>query len=95
MTDGARSATRPGRTPREAATRCPYCARQCGNVLREEADRVAVLPRRLPTNGGGLCRKSGTTPDAWRHLDLPGAAALRHEVRCRGDRVEVRLRQEG
>ncbi|WP_431729933.1 hypothetical protein [Verrucosispora sp. TAA-831] len=50
MTDGARSATRPGQSPREVATHCPYCALQRGMTLRREEDRIAVRPRDFPTN---------------------------------------------
>ncbi|MFI5488254.1 MULTISPECIES: molybdopterin oxidoreductase family protein [Micromonospora] len=67
MTDGARSATRPGSAPREVATHCPYCALQCGMTLREEAGRVAVLPRQFPTNRGGLCQKGWTAAELLDH----------------------------
>ncbi|WBB66423.1 molybdopterin oxidoreductase family protein [Micromonospora sp. WMMD812] len=67
MTDGARPATRPGRSPREAATHCPYCALQCGMVLREEGGRVTVLPREFPTNRGGLCQKGWTAAELLDH----------------------------
>ncbi|MFG2105017.1 molybdopterin oxidoreductase family protein [Micromonospora echinaurantiaca] len=67
MTDGARSATRPGSAPREVATHCPYCALQCGMTLREEAGRVTVLPRQFPTNRGGLCQKGWTAAELLDH----------------------------
>ncbi|TCB97463.1 nitrite reductase [Micromonospora zingiberis] len=69
MTDGARSATRPGRTPREVATHCPYCALQCGMTLREEDGNVSVLPRQFPTNRGGLCQKGWTSAELLTHPD--------------------------
>jgi assimilatory nitrate reductase catalytic subunit len=44
-------------------THCPYCALQCGTTLTPGGpDRVAVAPRRFPTNRGGLCRKGWTAP---------------------------------
>ncbi|MFF5181718.1 nitrite reductase (NAD(P)H) small subunit [Micromonospora sp. NPDC000316] len=111
MTDGAWSATRPGRAPREAATHCPYCALQCGMTLRADDDGVTVLPRQFPTNRGGLCQKGWTAagvptvaPPLHRQvydlrtgacLDLPGVAVTRHDARCRDGLVEVRLRREG
>ncbi|MEV4541793.1 molybdopterin oxidoreductase family protein [Micromonospora echinaurantiaca] len=67
MTDGARSATRPGSAPREVATHCPYCALQCGMTLREETGRVTVLPRQFPTNRGGLCQKGWTAAELLDH----------------------------
>nr|WP_204023643.1 molybdopterin oxidoreductase family protein [Micromonospora andamanensis] len=67
MTDGARPATRPGREPREVATHCPYCALQCGMILREEDDAVSVLPRQFPTNRGGLCQKGWTSAELLSH----------------------------
>lgn len=43
---------------REVATHCPYCALQCGMILREDArGRVAVDAR-----SGGLCQKGWTAP---------------------------------
>ncbi|MFG1871446.1 molybdopterin oxidoreductase family protein [Micromonospora arborensis] len=67
MTDGARSATEPGRTPREVATHCPYCALQCGMVLREDDAGVTVHPRQFPTNRGGLCQKGWTAAELLDH----------------------------
>ncbi|MEU8183406.1 molybdopterin oxidoreductase family protein [Micromonospora sp. NPDC049044] len=67
MTDGARSATRPGGTPRQVATHCPYCALQCGMVLREDDTGVTVHPRQFPTNRGGLCQKGWTAADLLDH----------------------------
>ncbi|MFG1898819.1 molybdopterin oxidoreductase family protein [Micromonospora carbonacea] len=69
MTDGARPATGPGGSPREAATHCPYCALQCGMTLRETGGRVEVLPRDFPTNRGGLCQKGWTAADLLDHPD--------------------------
>ncbi|WP_431903826.1 molybdopterin oxidoreductase family protein [Micromonospora carbonacea] len=69
MTDGARPATDPGGSPREAATHCPYCALQCGMTLRETGGRVEVLPRDFPTNRGGLCQKGWTAADLLDHPD--------------------------
>ncbi|MGS2613743.1 molybdopterin oxidoreductase family protein [Micromonospora sp. LZ34] len=77
MTDGARSATRPGRSPREVATHCPYCALQCGMTLREEAGRVAVLPRQFPTNRGGLCQKGWTAAELLDHPERLTTPLLR------------------
>ena len=55
----------------EVATHCPYCALQCGMMLRErpgEMGGVEVGPRDFPTNRGGLCQKGWT---AARLLDHP------------------------
>ncbi|WP_051723999.1 molybdopterin oxidoreductase family protein [Micromonospora chokoriensis] len=67
MTDGARSATRPGLTPREVATHCPYCALQCGMTLRQDDTGVTVHPRQFPTNRGGLCQKGWTSAELLDH----------------------------
>ncbi|WP_433313155.1 molybdopterin oxidoreductase family protein [Micromonospora sp. CA-269861] len=67
MTDGARSATPPGRTPREVATHCPYCALQCGMTLRDDDAGVTVHPRQFPTNRGGLCQKGWTAAELLDH----------------------------
>ena len=77
MTDGARVATRPGVTPREAATHCPYCALQCGMVLRENDERAEVFPRQFPTNRGGLCQKGWTAADLLDHSDRLATPLLR------------------
>ncbi|SCE87165.1 assimilatory nitrate reductase (NADH) alpha subunit apoprotein [Micromonospora purpureochromogenes] len=69
MTDRAHSATRSGGDPRQAETHCPYCALQCGMVLRETGDRVEVLPRQFPTNRGGLCQKGWTAAELLDHPD--------------------------
>ncbi|MFI5929863.1 molybdopterin oxidoreductase family protein [Micromonospora sp. NPDC051543] len=69
MTDGARPATRSGRTPREVATHCPYCALQCGMTLRQDEAGVSVLPRQFPTNRGGLCQKGWTSAELLDHPD--------------------------
>ncbi|MFF5053751.1 molybdopterin oxidoreductase family protein [Micromonospora sp. NPDC000663] len=77
MTDGARSATRPGRAPREVATHCPYCALQCGMTLRTDDGGVTVLPRQFPTNRGGLCQKGWTAADLLDHPDRLTTPLLR------------------
>ncbi|TDC81524.1 nitrite reductase [Micromonospora sp. KC606] len=77
MTDGARAATRPGMPPREAETHCPYCALQCGMVLRDSGDRVEVLPRQFPTNRGGLCQKGWTATELLDHPDRLTTPLLR------------------
>ncbi len=55
--------------PVEVATHCPYCALQCGMVLRADDDRgtVEVLPRDFPTNRGGLCQKGWTSAELLDH----------------------------
>jgi assimilatory nitrate reductase catalytic subunit len=57
--------------PVEVATHCPYCALQCGMVLRAGAERgpVEVLPRDFPTNRGGLCQKGWTSAELLDHPD--------------------------
>ncbi|MGC4875357.1 molybdopterin oxidoreductase family protein [Micromonospora sp. DT43] len=80
MTDGARPATRPGRTPREVATHCPYCALQCGMTLREDDTGVSVLPRQFPTNRGGLCQKGWTSAELLDHPDRLTTPLLRDPV---------------
>ncbi|MEV6691624.1 molybdopterin oxidoreductase family protein [Micromonospora sp. NPDC051196] len=77
MTDGARSATPSGRTPREVATHCPYCALQCAMTLREEDGRVSVLPRQFPTNRGGLCQKGWTSAELLTHPERLTTPLLR------------------
>ncbi|MGC5022099.1 molybdopterin oxidoreductase family protein [Micromonospora sp. DT47] len=77
MTDGARSATGPGTGLRQAETHCPYCALQCGMVLRDTGDRVEVLPRQFPTNRGGLCQKGWTAADLLDHPDRLTTPLLR------------------
>ncbi|WP_435207132.1 molybdopterin oxidoreductase family protein [Micromonospora sp. bgisy143] len=69
MTDGARPATRPGQTPRQVATHCPYCALQCGMTLRADDAGVSVLPREFPTNRGGLCQKGWASAELLDHPD--------------------------
>ncbi|MEU7618185.1 molybdopterin oxidoreductase family protein [Micromonospora rifamycinica] len=70
MTDGARAATRTGSPPREAETHCPYCALQCGMVLRDDGDGgIEVRPRQFPTNRGGLCQKGWTAAELLDHPD--------------------------
>ncbi|MEU7651224.1 molybdopterin oxidoreductase family protein [Micromonospora taraxaci] len=77
MTDGARSATRPGFTPREVATHCPYCALQCGMTLREDDTGVTVHPRQFPTNRGGLCQKGWTAAELLDHPERLTTPLLR------------------
>ncbi|MCG5469200.1 molybdopterin oxidoreductase family protein [Micromonospora sp. LAH09] len=77
MTDGAWSATRPGLTPREVATHCPYCALQCGMTLREDDTGVSVHPRQFPTNRGGLCQKGWTAAELLDHPERLTTPLLR------------------
>ncbi|MFV2099902.1 molybdopterin oxidoreductase family protein [Micromonospora sp. LOL_024] len=77
MTDGVRPTTRPGQAPREVATHCPYCALQCGMVLREETDGVTVHPRQFPTNRGGLCQKGWTSAELLDHPERLTTPLLR------------------
>ncbi|MFG2080868.1 molybdopterin oxidoreductase family protein [Micromonospora tulbaghiae] len=77
MTDGARAATRTGSRPVEAATHCPYCALQCGMVLRATGDGVEVGARDFPTNRGGLCQKGWTAADLLDHPDRLTTPLLR------------------
>ncbi|SBT47683.1 molybdopterin oxidoreductase family protein [Micromonospora auratinigra] len=81
MTDGARLAT----LPREAATHCPYCALQCGMVLRDTATAIEVAPRQFPTNRGGLCQKGWTAAELLDHPDRLTTPLLR-------DRSDAELR---
>jgi assimilatory nitrate reductase catalytic subunit len=54
--------------PSEVATHCPYCALQCGMILRRDsAGAVAVLPHHFPTNRGGLCQKGWTAAELLDH----------------------------
>jgi assimilatory nitrate reductase catalytic subunit len=55
-------------TMRQATkTHCPYCALQCGMVLRphgtDDVGGVHVGTRDFPTNRGGLCRKGWTAAE--------------------------------
>ncbi|PTA45462.1 molybdopterin oxidoreductase family protein [Micromonospora sp. RP3T] len=77
MTDGARVATRSGVLPREAATHCPYCALQCGMVLRDAGDVVEVGARDFPTNRGGLCQKGWTAAELLDHPERLTTPLLR------------------
>ncbi|MFI6127985.1 molybdopterin oxidoreductase family protein [Micromonospora sp. NPDC051141] len=77
MTDGARVATRSGVLPREAATHCPYCALQCGMVLRGAGDGVEVGARDFPTNRGGLCQKGWTAAELLDHPERLTTPLLR------------------
>lgn len=70
-------ATRPEAQPREAATHCPYCALQCGMVLRQTGPRIEVTPRQFPTNRGGLCQKGWTAADLLDHPDRLTTPLLR------------------
>ncbi|MBW4703234.1 MULTISPECIES: molybdopterin oxidoreductase family protein [unclassified Micromonospora] len=69
MTDGARAATRTEPPPRETETHCPYCALQCGMILRDADGRIEVRPREFPTNRGGLCQKGWTAAELLDHPD--------------------------
>ncbi|MEU1589308.1 molybdopterin oxidoreductase family protein [Micromonospora sp. NPDC005710] len=80
MTDGARSATPPGRTPREVATHCPYCALQCGMTLRADDAGVTVHPRQFPTNRGGLCQKGWTAAELLDHPERLTTPLVRDSV---------------
>jgi assimilatory nitrate reductase catalytic subunit len=52
----------------EVATHCPYCALQCGMMLRiDNAGRVEVGARDFPTNRGGLCQKGWTAAELLDH----------------------------
>ncbi|HZM75528.1 MAG TPA: molybdopterin oxidoreductase family protein [Candidatus Limnocylindrales bacterium] len=54
---------------KEVATHCPYCALQCGLMLRERPGGVEVGPRDFPTNRGGLCQKGWTAAQLLDHPD--------------------------
>ncbi|MFI7247174.1 molybdopterin oxidoreductase family protein [Micromonospora chalcea] len=77
MTDGARTATRTGSGPAQTATHCPYCALQCGMVLRATDGGVEVSARDFPTNRGGLCQKGWTAADLLDHPDRLTTPLLR------------------
>jgi assimilatory nitrate reductase catalytic subunit len=52
----------------EVDTHCPYCALQCGMVLRAgPTGAVEVAPRDFPTNRGGLCQKGWTAAELLDH----------------------------
>lgn len=70
-------ATRPEARPREAVTHCPYCALQCGMVLRQTGRRIEVTPREFPTNRGGLCQKGWTAAELLDHPDRLTTPLLR------------------
>ena len=53
----------------EVDTHCPYCALQCGMVVRDERAEATVAPREFPTNRGGLCQKGWTAASL---LQAPG-----------------------
>ncbi|MEU8071754.1 molybdopterin oxidoreductase family protein [Micromonospora sp. NPDC049151] len=77
MTDGARTATRAEQRSVEIATHCPYCALQCGMILRATGDGVEVGARDFPTNRGGLCQKGWTAADLLDHPDRLTTPLLR------------------
>jgi len=52
---------------KEVATHCPYCALQCGMMLRERPSGIEVGPRDFPTNRGGLCQKGWTAAELLDH----------------------------
>ncbi|HEY6740588.1 MAG TPA: molybdopterin-dependent oxidoreductase, partial [Actinopolymorphaceae bacterium] len=54
--------------PTSVATQCPYCALQCGMVLRRTSDRVSVAPRARSGHPGGLCQTGWTAAE---RLDSP------------------------
>ncbi|WP_461012451.1 molybdopterin oxidoreductase family protein, partial [Streptomyces capparidis] len=67
---------------RAVATHCPYCALQCGTLLRrgEEPGGAAVEvepDRDFPVNRGGLCRKGWTAPAVLGAVDRLRAPLLR------------------
>lgn len=50
------------------ATHCPYCAFQCGIVLRRQSGRPVVTPRPdFPVNRGALCIKGWTAAETLDH----------------------------
>src|SRR5689334_8520477 len=51
------------------ATHCPYCALQCGIVLRPEPAPVRLEPTMFPVNRGGLCAKGWTAAELLEHPD--------------------------
>src|SRR5262245_34761953 len=57
-------------SPLGTRTHCPYCAFQCGTVLRttDGALRIEGDPR-FPVNGGQLCVKGWTTGELLDHPD--------------------------
>jgi assimilatory nitrate reductase catalytic subunit len=72
------SAPTPGAPVREVATHCPYCALQCGMILRQTGRRVTVTPRVWPERPGaedsarpseGLCQKGWTAAELLDHPD--------------------------
>ncbi len=69
------------------ATHCPYCALQCGMVLRPEGGRLAVTGRAdFPVNRGGLCLKGWTSTETVNHPDRLRAPLARDAA---GRLVEV------
>src|SRR5688500_15459505 len=54
---------------KEVATHCPYCALQCGMILRERPEGIEVGARDFPTNRGGLCQKGWTAAKLLDHPD--------------------------
>ncbi|MER7890357.1 hypothetical protein ABTX15_11070 [Micromonospora sp. NPDC094482] len=84
MTDGARSTTRPGCSPRTAGPHRPFRARQPGPLPLASAGCATALP-----GPQAYARCSA------RRLDLPGLAAPRHESRRRDRQTQARQRQEG
>ncbi|MGP2440751.1 molybdopterin oxidoreductase family protein [Streptomyces sp. JW3] len=54
----------------EVRTHCPYCALQCGTVLRGDADvGVKVSPADFPVNRGRLCQKGWSAADVLHTAD--------------------------
>ncbi|GAA4688320.1 molybdopterin oxidoreductase [Phytohabitans rumicis] len=69
---------------REVATHCPYCALQCGMMLRATpAGSVEVHPRQFPTNRGGLCQKGWTAAELLDHPDRLTTPLVRQDGELR------------
>jgi assimilatory nitrate reductase catalytic subunit len=73
--------------PVAALTHCPYCALNCGLVLREQAGTVVGFDRwkRSPLTRGALCSKGVTAWEQMPHADR----IVRPLVRRRGRLVET------
>ncbi|EWM12882.1 molybdopterin oxidoreductase family protein [Kutzneria sp. 744] len=61
----------------EVDTHCPYCALQCGMVVRDERAETTVAPREFPTSRGGLCQKGWTAASLLRAPDRLTTPLLR------------------
>src|SRR5215472_15509358 len=63
----------------DIATHCPYCAFQCGMLLRGTRDRVTVAGNTtFPVNKGGLCIKGWAAPATLAHPDRLLTPLARH-----------------